>query len=193
MMKEINNLELILAAFPNLKENEFVNAYVVSRKKDGNETNKVHKVYYIRSKEELRELMREMRTLSLLHNARTYINISTKSFEQLQKNVTKRLVEMSLEGTFVNLQNIVDSEAGKLKNNIWVVDVDDMDMVGPVRGLLRSSADWYIEVPTVSGVHFLTTKFDSRYMADNFTGCELKKDCMGTLLYYAQHVAGGEK
>jgi len=183
-MKEINNIEIIQKIFPKLNR-EFINVYIISRTKDGNETSHVHNIYYIYSLEELMEKYDMMKAIARHCNGRIYINLSPKSIEKHHKRVAQRLVELALNGDYINPRKIADSEAGKMKNSIWVIDADHKDDIEGVRGCLRSMVEWYTEVPTVNGAHFLVPPFRADYIEEYFPCAEVKRDCMGTLLFYA--------
>ena len=93
----INNLELIAPLLPKDNQKVFCHMQIVCRAKD-HKGEKVKegtiKTYFIKSEEQLRELMPEITLLCEHYGARAYINVSPKSFERLQKLMLVKLSSM---------------------------------------------------------------------------------------------------
>lgn len=190
MKKVVDNFEQLSDMINFTKEdNMFVLLQIVARKKDNpeakNESAKA--VYYIRSKEHLWKLRDEIITLCRLYNARAYLNVSPKSIVQLQANVTLELTRKTIAREYDNPAHVTKSLAGKLisKDPVWMVDIDDPNDLASVTGwLLDMDATIYNTIPSFTGYHILTGKFDSHAFEIAFLEIHLHKNSMGALLYF---------
>ena len=200
----INNLELIAPLLPKDNQKVFCHMQIVCRAKD-HKGEKVKegtiKTYFIKSEEQLRELMPEITLLCEHYGARAYINISPKSFEKLQKLMLIRLTSLVCEDNIQNPRKTLNSAAGALisKNPVWIVDVDNME----IKKSLLEWFDKYFEldttlpfcntrkelyltgiIPTKQGCHLLIRPFNLKEFNSNFPDVDVHKNSMGTLLYY---------
>lgn len=190
MKSIVDNFEELASMIHFTKEdNMFVLLQIVVRKKDNpaakNESAKA--TYYIRSKEHLWKLRDEIITLCRLYGARAYLNVSPKSIIQLQANVTMELTRKTIAHEYDNPAHVTKSLAGKLisKNPVWMVDIDDPNDLAPVTGwLLDMDAAIYKTIPSFTGYHILTGKFDSLAFGMAFPEIDLHKNPMGALLYF---------
>lgn len=121
------------------------------------------------------------------YGARIYINVSPKSMVQLQNEVAKQLIENITTGQIDNPVHVTKHIAGKLtagKEQKWVIDIDEGDNIDLVIEWLDDRDIKYKMIPTVSGFHLITSKFDSNAFGIVFSKIHLHKNSMGTLLFF---------
>ena len=139
---EVNNFKQIEDLIE-IKEysNKFLHCQIVARAKDHKGDGKkvkegAIKTYFIRSAEHLKSVEDEIKLLCDFYGARAYINLATKNFERLNKDLLVELAEMvSTNNLKRNPRRIMNHLAGKLtsENPIWVVDVDDVSMENDIK------------------------------------------------------------
>lgn len=186
-MNIINNFKNIAPLIDEVAgEDIFFTLYIMQHKKDGNEFNRLRKTYYIRNSKHLQEIMVEIVLLSELYHARAYINVTPRSYSDLQKASTLTMVQHSLDGTKSNPHTIIDSEAGKLKGRAprWIIDVDDAAMHDDIDRWLTKNNIPHVFIPTKTHGHFVTqSRFNTSQFQTHFPTVDIKKNAMGTLLY----------
>lgn len=198
----IDNFELIKPLFYfNEANNMFFHCQIVQRAKD-HKGQKVKegaiKTYFIRSREHLENLKREIILLCEHYGARAYINVAAKDFDKVQKLLLVKLASDIHLDNIRNPRKYLNSAAGECKSRMprWVVDVDDMSLKDSILKWLdeynnrgrETPAKRYLyvraEIPTVQGCHLITTKFDLIEFHKTFPDVDVHKNSMGTLLYY---------
>ena len=190
----IDNFELIKPLFYfNEDNNMFFHCQIVQRNKD-HKPNKVSKTliksYLIRSKQQLEALKDEIILLCEYYKARAYINISGKCFIDVNKRLLAQLAMYNYNNNIgiINPNKLVNSTVSKTKseNPKWIIDVDDLTLKNDIYTWLRNLGwDEYqiIEIPTVQGCHFITSKFHVRNFQNIFPTVDVHKNA-STLLYY---------
>lgn len=129
----INNLELIAPLLPKDNPEVLCHMQIVCRAKDHKDEKvkeRTIKTYFIKDEEHLRKVMPEVILLCEHYGARSYINVSPKSFEKLQKLMLVKLASLICEGNIQNPRKTLNSAAGALtsRNPVWIVDVDNMEI-----------------------------------------------------------------
>ena len=204
----INNLELIALLLPKDNQKVFCHMQIVCRAKD-HKGEKVKegtiKTYFIKSEEQLRELMPEITLLCEHYGARAYINVSPKSFERLQKLMLVKLSSLVCEGNIQNPRKTLNSVAGTLtsKNPVWIIDIDDMSTKDSILKwfddyfkidftlpFYNTREEFYLIgiIPTKQGCHLLVKPFNLKEFNNKFPDIDVHKNSMGTLLYYPNSI-----
>lgn len=215
----INNINLILPYFYfNEGNNMFMHCQIVQRAKDhkGERVGKgTIKTYFIRSREHLERTMPEIILLCEHYGARAYINVDGKDFDQLQKQMLKKLCDDVCQNNVRNPRKCLNSAAGELKSRgpKWIIDIDDMSLKVPVLNWLdgefeneridllgapmydepfRRSTYLHGEIPTVQGCHLIVKPFNLKKFSEEFPDIDVHKNSIGTLLYYPNSLTTNE-
>ena len=192
----INNLNLIKPLLNFENEGEFYMLYIFKRKKDQTTDKANHqsvrtiKTYCIESIEQLENRYDEIIQLCEMFKARGYIHIQKQNHKDVGMNMITEIVTRIQSGQ-INQQHVFDSVVGQLKTNEkrWIVDIDvkDFDYVSELADYidsLRPEGD-KIEavIPTKSGVHLITKRFDVMEFKKKYPEVDIQKK-NPTLLYY---------
>jgi len=187
----IDNFEQIRKLLQFEDPAEFYYISIMQRNKDGVKVASSHdnyrriRTFYVFSLEEFDRVTPFIKEICDKINARCYIELNRKDIFQCQLECIKRLAECIQHGT-TKSRAIMDSVVGGApsRDKLWLIDVDnkERDLVSKVydyvadhKGIVLST------IPTVSGYHLITNRFDSRFF--NFENCEIKRNAF-TLLYY---------
>lgn len=215
----IDNFELIKPLFHFCEiNNSFFLCQIVRRAKDHKYKPKPVKegpvkLFFIRSAKHLESLRNDIMWMCEYYGARAYINVSEKSFKDLQNSMLVNLAHNVTENVIQSPFKIVSHCAGALKSKdpIWIVDIDDISMKDSVRNKIvnlykeydsRSPAISIIEMahinernklintdfPTRNGVHLLAYPFNLKEFHEEFPDISVHKNSMGTLLYYPDSI-----
>ena len=192
----INNIELIKPLLNFTNEGDFYMLYIFKRKKDQTTDRANHqsvrtiKTYCIESVEHLEKRYDEVIQLCEMFKARAYIHIQKQNHKDVAMNMITEIVTRIQSGQ-INQQHVFDSVVGQLKTNEkrWIVDIDvkDFDYVSELADYidsLRPEGD-KIEavIPTKSGVHLITKRFDVMEFKKKYPEVDIQKK-NPTLLYY---------
>lgn len=156
--------------------------------------NRTVKTYFISSLEEYLSLENEIKKLSDESKSRVYIRVNRRSFEEVALEVNKDLAQILKDKNFQHLKNLVPSAAGKVcseENKLWIVDVDannkeelNEKAAKIINYLMEPNVNAFrYTVPTLNGMHVITSKFDSKAFSEIFPGVDIHKD-NPTLLYF---------
>lgn len=214
-MKEIivDNFNLIGAYFlPDQVYNPdaFWSIRIIKRKKENPDLGKNSKLvrsYQVQSIEELQNLKPSIIKHCIDNNARAYIDLNPKSWKQAAYQELKAIADIIAEERFGDLPRVLDKtiDSGakmKLKESWmknWVIDIDDKDQgfIDSVKYMIdrcfpvdNGKASIKCEIPTINGVHLITSPFDCKRFDDTFREAlphkevpEIKKDSP-TILFY---------
>ena len=192
----INNIKLIKPLLNFTNEGDFYMLYIFKRKKDQTTDRANHqsvrtiKTYCIESVEHLEKRYDEVIQLCEMFKARAYIHIQKQNHKDVAMNMITEIVTRIQSGQ-INQQHVFDSVVGQLKTNEkrWIVDIDvkDFDYVSELADYidsLRPEGD-KIEavIPTKSGVHLITKRFDVMEFKKKYPDVDIQKK-NPTLLYY---------
>ena len=192
----INNIKLIKPLLNFTNEGDFYMLYIFKRKKDQTTDRANHqsvrtiKTYCIESVEHLEKRYDEVIQLCEMFKARAYIHIQKQNHKDVAMNMITEIVTRIQSGQ-INQQHVFDSVVGQLKTNEkrWIVDIDvkDFDYVSELADYidsLRPEGD-KIEavIPTKSGVHLITKRFDVMEFKKKYPEVDIQKK-NPTLLYY---------
>lgn len=185
----INNLELIKPLLTFNKEGDFYMLYVLKRKKDQPEGEKDNhqsvrtiKTYCIDSIEYLEKRYEEIKMLCEVFKARAYIHVQKQNHADVSLEMMMQLAHR-IKCNVSNQRGLFDSVVGQLKTNEkrWIIDIDtkDLNFLNEVKDFifnLRPEKD-KVEaiVPTKSGYHLITNKFDSKTFKEKYPEIDIQK------------------
>lgn len=207
----VDNFDLIGMVFlPGIVHNHdaFWNIKIIKRRKENpdlEKNSKMLKTYQVQSDSELQELKPHILKHCIDNNARAYIDLNPKSWKQLAYQELKAIADIISEERFNDIKKVFDKtiDSGvkmKLMNSYmkcWVIDVDTKDrkeidfVKNLIKGIFQDSRSTIKgEIPTVNGVHIITSPFDCKRFSDDYRLLrpnnevpEVKKD-QPTLLFY---------
>ena len=196
----INNIEYIKRLLNFDNEGDFYMLYVFKRKKDqpegerdNHQSVRTIKSYCVSSIEYLEKRYDEIIQLCEMFKARAYIHVVKQNHKDVSLNMITEIVTRIQSGQ-INQKNVFDSVVGQIKTTEkrWIIDVDNKDtkeLVGIVEVIhsLRPEGDKLEAcIPTKSGYHLITKRFDVMEFKKTFLGKDVpdiqKKN--PTLLYY---------
>jgi hypothetical protein len=193
----IDNLELIKPLLNFEKAGDFYMLYVFKRKKDqpegerdNHQSVRTIKTYCVDSVEYLEKRYDEIKTLCEVFKARAYIHIQKQNHFDVGMEMVKTIIDRVQSGQS-NQKNVFDSVVGKLKTNEkrWIIDIDTKDTIEigkigyVIDRLCRPLGNKIIEtIPTKSGVHLITEKFDVMEFKKHYPEIDIQRK-NPTILY----------
>lgn len=187
----VDNFDELIKLFKLKKSDpKFYFVQIVTRQKDHKEkvSESAIQEYYIRSKEELMARKNEIIELCKMYGARAYINMTPKSFKNLQDNLLKELVNKTISCVVHSprhlLKHLASELDGERSERIWLIDTDTEDEYQAVVPWLISRGIKWEFIRTISFGHLLTPIFNSHEFEETFPNIHLHKNSMGTLLYF---------
>ena len=171
---EINNLQIIKHFLNFNSPDEFYHLQILKRRKENPElgsNSHVIKTYYITSIDYLEMKMSEIISLCKLHNARAYINLTSRSFERIAFHTLKKVTDCILNKDYKSVRKSYESVCGEYGygNKVWIVDIDVQDFTEVLRiaikiNRMQSSSDCNVlgYVPTLNGWHILTNPVNKK-------------------------------
>lgn len=193
---EVNNFDLILGWLKFDEPTDFYHLQLIVRKKDNvdaGKNNRLLKAYYIKSKEHLMAIREEVMKMCETFGARAYINPGRKNMQKCMMNTIAGLAIRASKGSCEKIYREWDSQAGLLKpeESAWIVDVDDVDLpnLEAIKACINSlqpnnvTDKILLEVPTVSGVHLITSSFNLAEFWRKYPSVAVHKN-NPTLLYF---------
>lgn len=209
----INNIELLKPLLNFSEPGDFYMLYVLKRKKDqpanerdNHQSVRTIKTYSIESIEHLEKRYDEIIQLCEMFKARAYIHVQKQNHSDVSLNMMVALAQRIQNGN-TNQKGLFDSVVGQIKTQEkrWIVDIDDVKEVSPV---MMAFIEYHctpiteikfddigmpsgyevgpkIEaiIPTKSGFHLITKKFDVMKFKGHYPNIDLQKK-NPTLLYY---------
>jgi len=171
----IDNLELIKPLLNFEKEGDFYMLYVFKRKKDQTTDKANHqsvrtiKTYCIESVEYLESRYEEIKQLCEMFKARAYIHVQKQNHQDVSLEMMVALANKIRNGQ-LKQQHLFDSVVGQVKTleKRWIIDIDTKSihtrnmMVNIIESTRPTDKGSKVEaiIPTKSGVHLITTRFD---------------------------------
>jgi len=193
----INNLKLIKPLLNFENKGDFYMLYVFKRKKDQPESERDNhqsvrtiKTYCIESIDHLERRYDEIIQLCEMFKARAYIHVQKQNQFDVSLNMMVALAQRIQDGNH-NQKGLFDSVVGQIKTQEkrWIVDIDvkDFDYVTELADYIDSlrPEGEKIEavIPTKSGVHLITKRFDVKTFSEKYSDIDIQKK-NPTLLYY---------
>lgn len=172
--KMIDNIELIKPLLNFEKDGDFYMLYVLKRKKDQPEDEKENaqsvrtiKTYCVDNIPYLEKRYDEIKMLCEVFKARAYIHVQKQNHKDVSLEMLSTLALRIKSGVSVQ-KGLFDTVVGGLKVNErrWIVDIDTKEngienLISNEINLLRPVGN-KVEaiIPTKSGYHLITKKFD---------------------------------
>ncbi len=190
----INNTEQIKKLLIFESEDDFYHLQVLMRKKEHPElgrSSKLIKTYYIKSIEHLEKVIPEIILLCDFHDARAYINLNRRSFEQLGFHTLEKIIGQMQNKDFSSIKNAYDSVCGMYtseKNRKWVVDYDGSgklsQLINDIKNCEpnRRTDKVYAILETKNGSHLITSPFNVEEFSKLHPEIEIHKN-NPTILY----------
>lgn len=198
--KMIDNFDKILDLMEFPSDDCFYFIQLLQRKKEHPElgsNSRLVKSYYIKSKEHLMDLKEEIIGLCGFHNARAYIHLQYRSFQQCTFQMLKSVTDHIMQPDYNHTYHIWNSVCGQFGAGPkrWVVDADNADLerygisvgdiVDFIETLEHNPSDIHIVMevlPTKNGYHVITHPFNSKQFGDRFPDIQIQKN-NPTVLY----------
>ena len=171
----IDNLELIKPLLNFEKEGDFYMLYVFKRKKDQTTDKANHqsvrtiKTYCVESVEYLESRYEEIKQLCEMFKARAYIHVQKQNHEDVSLEMMVALANKIRNGQ-LKQQHLFDSVVGQVKTleKRWIIYIDTKSVhtrnmiVNIIESIRPADKGNKVEaiIPTKSGVHLITTRFD---------------------------------
>ena len=178
----MNNYNYIIP-FITFKEedNKFLHLQIIKRKKDTKDaevSSKTIAQYYVTSIEYLNKIMPDIIKICDVLDARAYINLNVKSFDHLAKELLILLSQRFWQSNFAKIPRLLSHAAGSIKTDNradqkWIIDIDkeNINQIYEIIKFLEvTSVKIYAQIPTKSGIHIITSPFNSNLFYDSF-GC----------------------
>lgn len=193
----INNLKLIKPLLNFENKGDFYMLYVFKRKKDQPESERDNhqsvrtiKTYCIESIDHLERRYDEIIQLCEMFKARAYIHVQKQNQFDVSLNMMVALAQRIQDGN-LNQKGLFDSVVGQIKTQEkrWIVDIDvkDFDYVTELADYIDSlrpdGEKIEAVIPTKSGVHLITKRFDVKTFNEKYSDIDIQKK-NPTLLYY---------
>lgn len=170
----IDNIDLVRPLLNFEEEGDFFMLYVMVRKKDqpegerdNHQSVRTIKTYCVKSPEYLERRYDEVRALCEHFRARAYIHVQRQNHRDVSLEMMVELANRIKNGV-TDQRGLFDSVVGQVRTREkrWVVDVDskDPEYLRAVADALRAARPEGPKVlatlPTRSGHHLITTRFD---------------------------------
>lgn len=193
----IDNIERIKDLLNFSDDGDFYMLYVFKRKKDqpegerdNHQSVRTIKTYCVESVEYLEKRYDEIKLLCEMFKARAYIHVQKQNHKDVSLNMMVALAQRIQDGN-LKQHHLFDSVVGQLKTREkrWIVDIDTKkngieNLISNEIHLLRPEGPKVEAViPTKSGYHLITSRFDVMEFKKNYPDVEIQKK-NPTLLYY---------
>lgn len=197
----INNFLQIanLLEFPDKDTFYFCQIYCRrSKMKGSNNSNRVIRTYYIKSKEHLLSIEDEVIKLCNLFEARAGINLNKRSFEKNAYHMLKNITDHILNKDFENVKRSYNTVCGKYSNGDkrWLIDIDEKDVspimlayinhkCEPISLMTEKGLDSKIIdlIPTKQGWHVITKPFNIQTFKNKYPKIDIHKNNPVALFY----------
>ena len=189
----VDNISTIRSTLEFDNPEEFYYISIMQRNKDGVKVAGSHdsarriRTFYVFTLEDFDKVTDFIKEICDKLNARCYIEMNRKNIFQCQLECIKRLAEC-IEHRTTKSRAIMDSvvAGAPSRDKLWMIDCDGKNPGDPIideiiEYIENHNGEHYAVLPTVSGCHIITSRFDPRDF--NFEDCELKRNAF-TLLYY---------
>jgi hypothetical protein len=186
----VDNIEIIKPLLKFKSDDDFYYLQILQRKKENRlltSNSRVIKNYYIRSVEYLENVYDEIKTLCNVFNARASIRLNKRSFEKVGFKTMVNIANTIANKEYSFLRKSYDRACGSNHNdNVkkWILDIDCDDWVSHqteelvefLYNLQPIGNKFIAEVPSKSGLHFITTPFNIIDFNKKYDGIEIHKD-----------------
>ena len=196
----VDNWKLIRSKLDFSDPDKFYFIELMQRKKDNDAfpaNNRMVKYYFVYSLEYFDRIEGEVKKLSDTTGARVYILLNRRSYKKCCLNVLADAAKMAIDGNYQHFPNLISSVVGKYAdepNKKWVIDIDEtlskeefiklhvfIDNLEPIN--LPNTSKLYYTVPTLHGIHLITSPFNCQRFSKMYPDIDIHKD-NPTLLYF---------
>lgn len=191
--KTIDNLDILLPFIQPTSGDDFYYLQILQRKKENPElgrNSRVIKNYYIKDQEELLKKYSEIKQLCEIFNARASLRLNKRSFEKVAFKALINYAENMQQRDFLHIPHGYDRAVGlghnEPKGNAkWILDIDDnpsQELLNEMMKVIdfsrpeKEGSKILAIVPSKTGVHIITSPFDSRMFDATFPGIDKHKD-----------------
>jgi len=192
----VDNIETIKPFLKFNSDDDFYYLQLIRRKKENlslSNNSKVVKNYYIDSIGYLESKYDEIKYLCDYFNARAYIRLNVRSYEQCSYQLLKQVTDQILNKAFRHCRrSAFNREAGRFNNaevRKWVIDIDGEwnqsqieTIIKEVNNIQPIGVKCLGHIPTKNGVHIIITPFRSDVFKRNHPDIDVHKD-NPTILY----------
>ena len=187
----IDNKELIKNILTFANKGDSYHVQIIARKKDNPDNRKsvrVIKTYTIYDQLSLDNRFEDIVTLCETFKARAYIGVSPKNDWDVSFEMMEILTKRIRSGQISGMHGLYESAHGAIKSKTprWVVDLDEPELLNEVRDFipnLSPNKKVLLTVPTKSGYHLITERFDVLKFKEKFPNIDIQKN-NPTLLYF---------
>jgi bisphosphoglycerate-dependent phosphoglycerate mutase len=186
----IDNIELIKPLLKFQSNDDFYYVQILQRKKENKlltSNSRVIKNYYIKSVEHLESVYDEIKTLCNVFNARASIRLNKRSYRKVAFKTMQNLANTMSNKEYSFVSKSYDRACGQSHNDTnkkWILDIDCDDwMSHQTEELLdflwnlEPVGNKYIaEIPSKSGLHFITSPFNIQTFNQTYVGIDIHKD-----------------
>lgn len=202
-MKIVDNFDLFREKMNWNSPDEFYFVQILIRGKDGhtepgvngNNKNRLIKIYTIRSLEDLNKFESEIKSICETINGRAYVHPTKRSFNEVADECLRITTDVYLSRTNnVGLKAAYSTACGKSfisSDKKFIIDLDDEDV--NKQGEIIEFIEYHCEpfncvkyqytVPTAHGVHLITKAFNRQKFCEHFPGIDVHTN-NPTLLYF---------
>lgn len=185
----IDNLNKVLPFLHFDSPDDFYYLQILQRKKENPQlgsNSRVIRNYYIKSQHYLLSRYEEIKTICNATNARAMIRLNKRSFEKVGFKTLQNMANTMTNREYDFLMKSYDRACGLGHNDPikkWIIDIDanpDDLVVTAVRAFITEIepvGPKVIEViPSKTGIHLITTAFNTQVFKEKFPYVEIHKD-----------------
>lgn len=183
----INNFEKISHHMIFESSDDFYFLQILKRKKEhpelGSNSVTIH-TYYINSKEQLIKLEDEIINTCKFHNARAYINLNKRSYENLAFQTLKKVTDIIMNKDYSHVKYAFNSVCGAYSNSKdnkkWIVDIDhkkhrEINEIVKFIDTLEPEGSKFIDmIETKNGYHLITKPFNRQQFSFSYENTDVQ-------------------
>lgn len=164
-MTAVDNSDLIAQFCPEQRDGDtFIYTEMLDRsKRKGNNSVRLLKTFYHRSREEFAEQWPMIKQLCDLSNVRACTRLAPRSYRKVGAEFTRMVVEAALTDNFAGMKSLYNRACGIVKPNqkLWLFDVDARtDRTDDLANMLEGMGVLRARVPSRKGEHLIAVPFD---------------------------------
>jgi hypothetical protein len=187
----INNFDIIKPLLKFESDDEFYFLQILGRKKDSgvgcSSNSRVVKNYFIHSLEYLENKMDEIIGLCDYFNARAYLRLNRRSYEQVGFKCLEKIVGQIYSKDFQSIPKFYQRACGQYnveKEKKWIIDLDkdEVNLKEFIYNKLEGIEPFdiknkvFAEIPSKNGLHLITTPFNVHRFGLSYSGIDIHKD-----------------
>lgn len=186
----IDNLPLIKPLLTFRTDDDFYYLQILQRKKEHPElgsNSRVVRNYYIPSIEYLEKRYDEIQKLCDAFQARASLRLNVRSKKNVAFKTMVNIANTMANGEYQFVSKCYDRASGQSHNasrKLWILDIDNymepheiQEIVNFMYNQMPSGVNKLVaQIPSLSGVHLITTPFDLRYFPKEFPKITVHKD-----------------